>query len=264
MAGRIANQGNIVQNGLLFSVDPSKVDSYPRTGNIITNITNTSITGSLINGPVFDPNEYGSIFLDGVNDYIELNQFRDYMFSCTSAKSNQNIVGAQTINLWIKISSTAASTSVALSFTDNTLSNYAVLGVGNFTGAYADESFGIIILDGITGISVQVYVRKGTTFYYDNKWHNFVYTTSATGNKVYVDGVEEAVTYAAGNTSTNSVFNPHNIGRTNVGFLLGARWFGGVNLYTRSNCGYFSVYDRALTQSEVTQNYNAIKGRYGL
>jgi hypothetical protein len=264
MAGRIANQGNIVQNGLLFSIDPSKPSSYPKTGSVITNITNTSITGSLINGPTYDSSGYGSILLDGVNDYIELNQFKEYMFSCTSAKSNQNIVGAQTINLWIKISSTAASPSVALSFTDNTLSNYAVLGVGNFTGTYADESFGVIILDGVTGISVQVYVRKGTTFYYDDKWHNFVYTTSATGNKVYVDGVEETVTYNAGNVSTNAVFNPYNVNKTSVGFLLGARQYNGVNLYTKSNCGYFSVYNRALSAQEVTQNFNAMKGRYGL
>jgi len=264
MAGRIVNQGNIVQDGLLFSIDPSKPLSYPRTGSIITNITNTSITGSLINGPVFDPSGYGSIFLDGVDDYINLTQFRNYMLSCTSAKSNGNITGAQSLNIWFKISSTAAAAIVPLSFTDNTLANYAVIGVGNFTGIYADESIGVVIIDGITSLGIQAWIRKGHTFLYDNTWHNFVYTTNSSGNKLYLDGILENPSYVAGTADRNSVFNPYNAGQTNIGFLLGARQFEGINLYTKSNCGYFSVYNKALTLAEVTQNYNAMKGRYGL
>jgi hypothetical protein len=264
MAGRIANQGNIVQDGLLFSIDPSKPLSYPRTGSIINNITNTSITGSLINGPVFDPSGYGSIFLDGVDDYIDLTLFKEYMFSCTSAKSNGNITGAQSLNIWFKISSTAASIVCPLSFTDNTIGNFAVIYVGNATGTYADESIGVVILDGITSLTIQAFIRKGTTFLYDDKWHNFVYTTNLSGNKFYLDGILETPSYQAGDASRNSVFNPYNASKTNVGFLLGARQFSGVNLFTKSNCGYFSVYNRALTQAEITQNYNAMKGRYGL
>lgn len=264
MAGRIANQGNIVQDGLLFSIDSSKPLSYPKTGTIITNITNTSITGSLVNGPIFDPSGYGSIFLDGVDDYINLTNFREYMFSCTSAKSLGNITGAQSLNLWFKISSTAAAAVVPLSFTDKSFSNYCVIGVGSFTSAYTDESIGVVIVDGITGINITVWIRKGHTFLYDDKWHNFVYTTNSSGNKLYLDGVLETVSYQTGNASLNSVFNAHNVSKTNTAFLLGARDTGTISTYTKSNFGYFSVYNKALTQAEVTQNFNAMKGRYGL
>lgn len=264
MAGRIANQGNIVQDGLLFSIDSSKPLSYPKTGTIITNITNTSITGSLVNGPIFDPSGYGSIFLDGVDDYINLTNFRNYMISCTSAKSNGNIVGAQSLNIWFKISSTAAAVGTVLSFTDSSASNLAAVYVGQATSTYPDESIGVVILDGITGLNLSVFIRKGHTFLYDDKWHNFIYTTNSSGNNLYLDGILETPSYQTGTQTRNSVFNPYNVSQTNISFLYGARNIGSIGTYMKMNCRYFSVYNKALTQAEVTQNFNAMKGRYGL
>lgn len=122
-----------------------------------------------------------------------------------------------------------------------------------------------MILDGITGLNIQGWVRKGNTFLYDNQWHNFVYTTSSAGNKMYLDGVLQTVSYASGSSSTNAVFNAYNVTKTNVAFLWGARKVSAsIDIYTKSKSGHLSVWKRALTDAEVVANYNFQKISFGL
>lgn len=63
---------------LLFSVDSTRQRSYP--------------LNSFINGTAYDPVD-GSISMDGTDDYIDLSAYREYMFACTTAKSNGSITG---------------------------------------------------------------------------------------------------------------------------------------------------------------------------
>ena len=45
---------------------------------------------------------------------------------------------------------------------------------------------------------------------------------------------------------------------------LGANPLTTPNFWTGCNMSQVSIYNRALTATEVAQNYNALKGRYGL
>jgi hypothetical protein len=65
---------NIVKDGLVFSIDAANQRSYPRSGTDWFNLENLTISGSLINGPNFDNNNQGSIDLEGIDDYIELQE----------------------------------------------------------------------------------------------------------------------------------------------------------------------------------------------
>jgi len=75
--------------------------------------------------------------------------------------------------------------------------------------------------------------------------------------KIYINGnLIKTVSF----TSTFDIANtPLNIGGTGV-LNFGATYTGWTNGKIYSNM----IYNRALSATEITQNYNALKGRYGL
>src|SRR6056300_1799187 len=96
MAGRIAYYGNIVTDGLVLNLDAARKDSYNRTGTTWNDISGNGNNGTLINGPTFDSEDYGSIVFDGVDDYAavscNLSTFSSLTVSIyTYIKSEANI-----------------------------------------------------------------------------------------------------------------------------------------------------------------------------
>jgi hypothetical protein len=83
-----------------------------------------------------------------------------------------------------------------------------------------------------------------------NNWYQIVYTFNASNGacQIFKNSVSQG-------TGTISSF----IGTTNI---LIARWAGTYNF--QGNGSIYRIYNRVLTQAEVTQNYNAQKGRFGL
>jgi hypothetical protein len=49
---------------------------------------------------------------------------------------------------------------------------------------------------------------------------------------------------------------------TSASLYLG--WYGFGGAYLSGSIAVTQIYNRALTQAEITQNYNALKGRFGL
>ena len=95
----------------------------------------------------------------------------------------------------------------------------------------------------------------GTSTVFDQSWHHIVGTFDNGVGKLYVDGVLESTatkTAPADLSSESSVI--FGIGRDPSSV---SRIFSGEISIGR-------VYNKALTASEITQNYNALKGRYGL
>jgi len=88
-----------------------------------------------------------------------------------------------------------------------------------------------------------------------NTWVNIVYAYSGTGTTgsqtVYING-SSIYSSTAGSGAITS-----NSNTVRVGFDDNNWWWGGRIAQTQ-------IYNRALTAAEVTQNYNALKGRYGL
>jgi len=83
-----------------------------------------------------------------------------------------------------------------------------------------------------------------------NNWYQIVFTFNASNGacQIFKNGVSQG-------TGGISPF----LGTTNV---LIARWGIGTNFI--GNGGIYRIYNRVLSSSEISQNYNAQKGRYGL
>jgi len=92
-------------------------------------------------------------------------------------------------------------------------------------------------------------------------WYNIVMTyNSAAGIATYVNNT-------AGATKAGAKQNPSGTGT----FLsmgkpdgAGGGYLNGVTNYFNGYIGVWKIYNRALTSIEVTQNFNALRGRYGL
>ena len=59
---------NVIDNGLVLSLDAGNVKSYPGSGTIWYDKSGNNNNGTLTNGPTFSG---GSIVFDGVDDYVD-------------------------------------------------------------------------------------------------------------------------------------------------------------------------------------------------
>ena len=85
-----------------------------------------------------------------------------------------------------------------------------------------------------------------------NVWNNTVLTYDKTSLKYYLNGVlidQNNATNTPSSTTSNTI-----VGR--LGDFNGQYWTGRI--------ATTQIYNRALTQTEITQNFNALRGRYGI
>ena len=128
----------------------------------------------------------------------------------------------------------------------NTISSGVRQLISSDSGGY-DWSFGS------SGTGYFIFTGAGSTSAstQDLNWHIFAAQWSSAGSKLYVDNSLLINTTVAYDANINQTF----IGKNpTVGF--GEYWNG--------NVGTVLIYNRILTAQELTQNYNALKNRYGL
>jgi hypothetical protein len=113
----------------------------------------------------------------------------------------------------------------------------------------------------MSGMTVEANTTNGwkgssfsTTLSGYNKWLYITQTTSVTDNefKTYINGILVRTVSLAG-----EIPNGGN------GFLIGRGFYGGIRNYN-GRVGFLRVYSKRLVESEIRQNFDAFKGRYGI
>jgi hypothetical protein len=243
----------IVKGGLVFYMDAANPNCYI-SGNTTCNDLTSSISGSLENGVGYSTENNGSWGFDGTDDIILI----DYSPELVSNLDNMSIevwmnvgaIGSKFIQI-ITNRDTDPKTTMAINIDNrqvvrpwnlsgnDTMILYAHVGNGtNNYYAHRKDSFGIT--DG------------------DNTWHQVVSTFSSSENelKLYYDG--EFVNMV---TTTNSLYDGSKPWRIGSGYSYPS------SPYTYSMLGNISnakMWHKTLSSAEVLQNYNALKGRFGL
>lgn len=217
----------IVTDGLVLCLDAASRKSYPGSGTTWFDRSGNGNHGTLTNGPTFSSNNGGSLVFDGVNDSANFSFVNPF---------------AETVIVW------------ARSATIN----------WNIQGwiSSSRRQNGHIIHPGI-GRTFEYYVFDNSSTYFQigsftpsdiTIPHMFTYSTNGSNShKGYLDGVE----VASSSTSITRSVSP-----TAQNWLLGqddgqGRW-GNGNIY---NC---LRYNRVLSLKEIQQNFNAIRGRFGI
>ena len=244
---------NTITNGLVLSLDAANVKSYVNGSTTWRDLSGNNNSGSLINGPTFNSANLGSIVFDGTNDYVGI-----------TPVSGLNIGVNFTIQTWCKPSKFGGIISgnfnrgsiftnsypyssgqgVYISFTSQG-------GPPNFTATPGAECV-FISMGSDQHVSSTV---TGSLTNFVNQWVNMAFTVNGTAPiRIYINGTEASYFGGApgnGPSSWNYTAGPCSIGNRNN--LL--EFFSG-------SFGSFQIYNRALSATEIFQNYEGQKSRY--
>ena len=224
---------NIVTNGLVMYLDAANTKSYVSGSTIWNDLSKNYLNGTLVNGPTYNSSNGGNIIFDGVDDYTNLG---------TSINFSTYTSGF-TIGFWVKILNTTNLNRYVFSkLTDTGNDNQFSVAYG-----YVSQT-----LELYSGACTQNIRTNSQIVINDNNWHFIYYTLGITTNG-YLDGVVKFTnTYG-----TTPVFSSS----TNTNFIAS---FDGAQYFSNIAVGSMVLYNRILTQTEVTQNYNTTKTRFGL
>ena len=231
MAGRISYLGGIVRNGLVLNLDAAKLDSYPKSGTSWKDISGNGNNGTLINGPTFNSENNGGIVFDGSNEYSDSGNILNY--------TSDNF----TFSYWIYLNSLVSSQAgqgpcVIWKGSYGTVGYYDQISIAGQIGFQTNQSGTVQSTSTATGII--------TT----NTWYNICYSRNGSSIGIYVNGIDRTNAPATHINPTSSS-NNFRISNYNNG-----QFYGNFRL------SQFLNYNRALSATEVLQNYNATKSRY--
>jgi hypothetical protein len=218
---------NIIEDGLVLALDASDPRSYAGSGTTWFDRSGNGNNGTLVNGPVYSTLNRGAFTFDGVNDTITFNNITTSSLGLTSSN------GA-TMSCWMKIT---------------LLSRWT--GVYVFYNTQGSCDFGWDIT-----LNNQLRIWKGNNITssvltpYSDIWTNFVLVSNSTGTIFYINGIQFSTTNVVGNV-------PFTTGRN---LIFGKHWDSAVS----GNLSNLSIYNRALSASEIAQNFNATRSRFGI
>lgn len=221
---------NIVTNGLVLHLDSGDSASYPGTGNTWFDLSGNNNNGELVNSPIYNLTNPNLKFFQFVNDdFIRI--------------QNNTLLDTQTpsVEVWVK--------------TNATIQNGFWFEKGAVNTQYSLFQEGPSILwrmniSGTTNLSTTTETYMNTT-----SWYQVVGTYTSGTRRLYINGVLVNSDNQSGTIATNA-----------GGMSIGA--YGGFNgargYYYNGNLAICRVYNRALTASEIQQNFNGTRARFGL
>ena len=219
---------DIIEDGLVLCLDAGNRASYTGSGTVWNELSN-NMSAELVNSPTFNSQNNG--FFQFVSD--------DY-----ARIPNNTLLDTQTpsVEVWIK---TNATTQLGFWFEKGTVnSQYSLF-----------QSNGTLIWRQNIGGSVRDLTITTSNFINTSNWYQVVGTFTSGRRRLYVN-----------NNLVNSDTVTGTLGTNTGGMSIGAYggYTGSKSYYYNGNLAICRVYNKELTSTEVLQNYNAIKGRFGI
>lgn len=229
--------GKINNNGLVLLLDAADRNSYPGTGTSWVDLSGGSRNFTL-SGPVWDSTNGGRFYFDGTNDVATGPASNTFGFSydvtIEVVLNPTDYIGGSTFNF----------------FADGVNSNrgyHAHTPYGN--GYYWD-------VHGCCGTDTRItYIDNGDTF--RNKIGHFVFRARSTPTprrNIFRNNVSLV------DSSTNTNAGTATFSSTSA--VIGGR--AALNEWFRGYIHLFRVYNRALSDDELTINYNQVRSRFGI
>jgi len=226
---------SVVTSGLQLYYDASNVSSYPGSGSTVYDLSGNFRSSSLTAASMYTSSVAGGTFyFDGVNQIISSSYLPNNI--CTFQMAINNTYSYLTD--WNR---GILSTYGGLDRPNQTYGIY--IGTNNNYPAYTNGMH--MYTDGNTQTPL------GTTSTWTiNTWYIVTAVSNGSNVSVYLNGNTTPIA-SVNNTTTHT--RPLRIGLS-----------GYDANYWRGYIANTLVYNRALNTTEITQNYNALKGRFGL
>ena len=223
----------IITNGLVLNLDAGFTPSYSTSGVTWYDLAYSGYNGTLTNGPTYSSSNGGSIVFDATDD------------RCIVASDGFGIFNNQryTIDAWVKF--TTNSGDIPIFSYDYTSFNYPY-----YAAHLRHTGTGKVYLAwNMGGFSYTLETSTSTIF--AGNWYHIVGIVESGRQQIYVNNVLKN-----SNTITGTITF------YNVPAYVG--YYPHSPLIMNGNMAIVRVYNRALSSSEVTTNWNAQKSRFGL
>jgi prepilin-type N-terminal cleavage/methylation domain-containing protein len=225
----------VVTDGLVLYLDAGYKNSYQSPGTTWNDLSGNGNNGTLMNGVTYNGDDGGGLVFDGVNSYIAIPH---------NSSHNPTEI---TICAWVN------STDLLNSYGRNM----------NIVAKSGNDGYRIRINGGLSSTigSITFFDRGAANAITTNgglisigNWYFITGVGSSSGLRIYLNGnlVRSNSTPFGGFTSTEELM----IGNTSFGPGFIESFYGKISQTI--------LYNRALTEQEIQQNFNASKGRFGL
>ncbi len=235
---------NSAKVGLVLALDAGNPSSYISgsstytnlsRGNIITTATLTN-QNSTITIPQYTSENLGVLNFNGTGSVI-------------SVLSNPSTSGFWPINqfsleAWFKSPGTGS----------RQIGGGGIFGFTYGIRCFLPPTTGNVTFTVNSTTSSAVIITDTSKNYFDNQWHHVVAVNNGVSSSLYVDGTLKTSAAAPWNGTSPWPTNGLNVGRDN----------NDVSYYFSGSIGPVRVYNTPLTTTEIQQNYNAIRGRFGI
>lgn len=221
----------IVTTNLILHYDAGNVASYPGSGTLLYDLSPTTNTASLYNGVSYNSNYGGALVFDGVLQFVE-------------PVARPSITNQITLETWCNLDTVISNDKWLVGVEES----YRIL--------YNGTSFQFVVrTTNNMWYSPNTYINYSTTAHINNNCH-VVATYNSSRLKLYFNGVLQVTSSAniSGNLYTNT--NPYTIIKD--GSISTGVDYGKGKIYQNR------IYNVALSDADVLNNFNANKSKFGL
>jgi hypothetical protein len=224
----------VVDISLMVWVDAGQTSSYPGSGTTWTDLSGNGKNYTLGASPT-----YNSILGGGVITFAGASS----QYAITAASLfNSTTFNSYTMSLWAYPTGAGNFVQVNGQTTPNSAYHYSAIEI---------SAAGVIKFGQWTGVDTVIATSTQSL----NAWYNLVITYNGTTATAYVNGVSVGSTNISWSSpGANTFMALMAIDSTNMG----------TGAYASGSLGQFMVYNRGLSSDEVSTNFNALRGRYGI
>jgi len=242
-----------ITDGLVLALDAGNIKSYPGSGTTWNDLIRQGNNGTLLNGVGFDEGNFGSLTFDGVDDVVNISEI-NLQPPWTQSIVYKNLESTSTIAFRAAIHGNTSTSRpgfirVYNDIIDDTSSIRILLRYRNSSGTWSNFSDYV----GPNGSSYVPFSQQ------DDFWVNRIMFLSITcsSNFIYNYYIDGNLVFTRNRSTSNDLDNGLGVN------MIGARGTGTTEPLNGNI--YSSIfYNRELTAQEIKQNFNAVRGRFGL
>ena len=238
----ISGGPDMIQDGLVLSLDASDLNSYVSGSSTWFDVSGNNNTGSfLVTGSnavsaSYNSSNNGNIVFSGTGSYVDCGN-----------PTTLTLVNNVSVNVWFKINAVAATyQGIVNKRASNNITNYGI----NFNNSLFQWYYNVIGAGNFRICSVSF-----PTYFTIGSWYNVCGTFAANGANTNAVLYQNGVAIA----TTNGLVG--NISSTTANLTIGN---DSANEPFNGSTANVQVYNRTLSATEIQQNYNALKSRFGL
>jgi hypothetical protein len=229
----LGHGASIVRDGLVLHLDAANSRSYTGTGTTWSDLSGNEYNSVLTNTPTYSTSQNGYFILDGVNDYI------------ATPYNMTNKINV-TFTAWIKVLSyPIGKNDIIFDQTTGAVGClFMILPTGYLQGAAYNSSGSAI--GNISSLQIPLNQWKMISVSFENQKINYYMNL----DNAFIIPINTIDVIKADNTNTMR------IGTT----VDGNTAYENLNAHISD----IRVYEKVLTETEIKQNFEALRGRYGI